>query len=278
MGTRCAMLPYLRAISQEREWRGLTPSRAGTGPRKIVLEQKTDFAIDPDKRAWAMFGIGVHGKLSMHKYTYNVLSEEPLEDEKIRGIPDVLEEDEYMDGRYVLTDLKTWGSFKVTKGLGIIKEIEYLRDPQTGGLLYFKTGKRKGQPKTRQKLVVDANKIDMRAEEFQLNCYRILFEKYGFPINKLWIMVICRDGGTQIAFSRGIMRNTYMIPVRRLPDKEVLDFYAKLRLEVEKGLENWPCHIRKCNAFESWDGRRCKPDLCEVWLACQKLDKRSEGK
>lgn len=270
---RCALLPYLRFISEEREWKGLTPSRAGTGPRKILLEQTTEYIIDPNKRVWAVFGMVTHFKLSIHKFTYNVLSEEPMSDEEMRGIPDALQEDEWREGSYILGDYKTWGSFKVAKAQGVVKIDEPILGAD-GKPLVFKSGKRKGQQKTKQKFLIDPNKIDLRAEEYQLNRYRIFFEKCNFPISEMWLQVTPRDGGTIAAFSRHIMNNLYMIPVRRLPDSEVLIFYAILQTEVNEAFKTgW---ARRCNAFESWEGRRCKVDQCEVYWHCQDLDKRGK--
>ena len=53
----------------------------------------------------------------------------------------------------------------------------------------------------------DDDAIDMAAEELQINMYRIMFEDAGFPISRMQIMAIVRDGGTYIAESRGIGNN-----------------------------------------------------------------------
>ena len=277
MKSRCAFVPYLRFVSDERPYQGISPSRAGTGPRKILLEQTTNYAVDPDGRAWAASGVATHQKLSIHKFTDNILAEEPISDELMKGIPDALMEDEDRDGMYLLGDYKNWGSFKVAKAKGIIKKTIEILDPKTGKPLRFKTGKRAGQIKTRQEIAIDPSKIDLRGEEYQLNRYRIFFEKAGFPISRMAIQVLTRDGKTMIAFSRGIMQTIYIIPIRRLPDKEVLDFYAELDREVKEAFKvKW---ARKCNGFEAWDDgkgkyRRCEPQWCEVFFACQNMDKR----
>ncbi len=110
MNRRCATLPYLRTIASERPWRGVTPSMAGSGPRLIYLRQVTDYAVSPDSRAFAALGTAVHGKLSFRQL--NVLVEERLDDGKISGTADILEEDEEESGKYILTDYKTYASFK----------------------------------------------------------------------------------------------------------------------------------------------------------------------
>lgn len=272
MKSRCAFIPYLRFISEERPYQGISPSRAGTGPRKILLEQITDYAIDPDQRAWAAFGTATHKKLSIHKFTDNIIAEEPMSDELMRGIPDALMEDEDREGQYILGDYKTWGSFKVAKAKGIFKKTVEILDPKTGKPARFRSGKRVGQVKTRQEIGIDPDKIDLKGEELQLNRYRIFFERAGFPVSKMAVQVITRDGKTMIAYSRGIMNTVYIIPIRRLPDEEVLEFYNDLSVEVNMAFtKGW---ARKCNDFESWDGRRCEPQWCEVFFACQNMSKK----
>ena len=94
MEQRCATLPYLRLVSFDREFRGVSPSSAGNGPRLIYLKATTDYAIAPSSRVWAALGTSTHEKLGIHRFTHNVLSEEKLSDNQMQGIADVLEEDE----------------------------------------------------------------------------------------------------------------------------------------------------------------------------------------
>ena len=63
------------------------------------------------------------------------------------------------------------------------------------------------------------------------------------------LQVMVRDGGTYIAKSRGIDKNLYIIPIRILPDKEVLDFYDTLSGEVDEAFKTG--HARKCNEWET---------------------------
>ena len=94
MGQRCATIPFLELISYDRKWEGVTPSAAGNGPRYLYLKATTDYVIDPNSRVFAVLGTSVHGKLSIYKYTRDVLSEEKLSDDKMKGIADCLEYDE----------------------------------------------------------------------------------------------------------------------------------------------------------------------------------------
>lgn len=270
MGQRCSTLPYLRMIGYDREWRGVSPSSAGNGPRLMYLKQVVDYAIDPNDRAFAALGTAVHGKLSLQAYTFNVLSEESLNDDQMRGISDVLEADEIQEGWFILSDYKTWGSFKVAKAKGIYQVDAPVLD-DNGNQVVYKTGEKKGQPKTRKETRIDPGKADLISEEYQLNRYRIFFERLGFKVSRLQIQAIPRDGGTYIAQGRGIDKNIYIIPVKRLDDEKVLGFYDNLKAEVDQAFKDG--FARKCNAWECWDGRRCS-GFCEVAEACKKMDVR----
>lgn len=271
MGQRCSTLPYLRLVGYDREWRGVSPSSAGNGPRQIYLKQVTDYIVDPQDRAFAALGTGVHGKLSLHQYTHNVLSEEQLSDEQMRGISDVLEADEERPGFFILTDYKTWGSFKVGKAIGMVKR-EVPELSETGNPVFYVKGEKKGQPKMRSVYELDPGKIDMINEELQLNRYRIFFERQGFPISRMQIQCLTRDGGTYIATNRGIEKNVYLIPVKRWSDELVIAFYDQLQEEVKQAFETGDA--RRCNSWESWEGRRCD-GYCEVKAACDAMEART---
>jgi len=271
MPERCATVPYLRLIGFDREWKGVSPSSAGNGPRLLYLKATRDYTIDPQDRVWAAFGTSTHEKLSIHAYTHNVLAEEKLSDDKMAGIADCLEIDESMLSCFILTDYKSWGSYKVAKALGLSvekKDVPILGE--NGDPILLKSGPNKGKPKTKQESKFVYGKPDLKAEELQLNRYRIFFNNYGFKINKIQIQVIGRDGGTYIAKSRGIDRNLYIIPVKKLPDDEVLAFYDTLSGEVDEAFKAG--YVRKCNEWEGWEGRRCE-GFCEVSEHCALMGK-----
>lgn len=271
MSQRCATVPYLRLIGFDRKWRGVSPSSAGTGPRLLYLKATTDYTIAPDSRAWAAFGTSTHEKVGMHRYSHNVFSEEPLSDEETRGITDVLEKDEFAPG-YILTDYKTFGSYKVGKCLGMVSTDKPVLD-EKGNKVLLKSGKNKGNPKTIKAYTIDPTKADLKNETLQLNRYRILFAWYGFQVSRMQLQVLCRDGGTYIAKSRGIDRNLYIIPVPFMPDVDVLNYYKELKLEVQQAFDTG--YIRKCNKEESWEGRRCT-GYCEVAEACTKMENQTK--
>ena len=273
---RCATLPYLRLIGFDRKWEGVSPSAVGNGARMLYLKAITDYIIDPEQRVWAAFGTSTHEKLSIH--SYNVLSEEKLSDDRMKGIADLLEEDEEKPGYYLLYDYKIWGSYKVARALGITTEtVEETILDEKGKPVILKSGPNKGQPKTRKKRIItqDQSNIDLKAEEYQLNRYRIFFERTGFPISKIQIQILVRDGGLYTAKNRGIEKNKYLIPIKRLITDEVLRSYQELSAKVNQAFKTG--YTKHCNNWESWDRRRCEK-FCEVSEACQKMSKDNNEK
>jgi hypothetical protein len=268
MPQRCATLAYLRMVAFERPYRGVTPSMAGNGPRLIFLRETTDYAINPQDRAFAALGVGVHGKLSIHAYTDNLLAEEPLQDAMTAGTPDCLEEDEFQPGAYVLTDYKTFGSFKVRKCLGIYKEDVIITDDD-GKPIRYKSGQKKGEIKTRQEVRIDPDKADIRGEILQLNRYRMLFESEGFAISRMQLQVIVRDGGTKMAAMNGVENKVVLIPVPPMSDSAVLAYYDLLDTGIRDAFKTGTARI--CDNWESWDRRRCN-GFCEVADACRKME------
>lgn len=279
MPLRCATRPFLRLIGFDRKWYGVSPSSAGNGPRMLYLRAVIPYQVDPNDRVWAALGTSTHEKLSMHKYAQNVLTETFLSDTDMKGVADVLEGDENRPGYYILTDYKTWGSFKVARAYGISSETteETVLDTH-GKPVILKSGPNKGKPKTIQnkKITQDPAKVDLRAEEYQLNRYRIFFESYGFPISQMQIQVVSRDGGTYVAKNRGIERNLYVIPIKRLLNNDVLAFYKNLADEVTEAFGSG--YIRKCTSWESWDRRRCDNGFCEVVDACKEMSAKAGEK
>lgn len=267
MNQRCATVAYLRMISEERPYRGVTPSMAGNGPRLIYLKEITDYAISPSGRAFAALGVAVHGRLSIHAYTDNLLAEEGLSDEHSAGTPDCLEENEFGSG-YVLTDYKTFGSFKVARAIGIYKETVTIVD-NDGNPVHYKSGQKKGEIKTRQEVRHDPAKAEILTEALQQNRYRIFFEQQGFDIDRMQLQAIVRDGGTKMAAMNGIDSNIVLIDVPYIENDKVLDFYASLEHEVDCAF--YTGHVRMCNDWETWGGRRCER-FCEVIDACKSID------
>jgi len=270
MDERCSTLPYLRMIAYDRKFKGVSPSMAGTGARQIFLKAVCDYAVDPQDRAFAALGTAVHGKLALSAYIHNVLSEEKLSDEQMQGIADVLEQDEQNPGYYVLTDYKTWGSYVVAKSLGIYTADEPILK-EDGSPVLLKSGKNKGKIKTRKVVKQDPNRADTYPTNLQLNRYRIFFEKAGFPISRIQIQAIVRDGNTYIAKSRGVDRNIYIIPIELIGNHYTVAVYDLLQKKVDMAFKNgW---IERCEDHENWNGMRCQK-YCEVAEHCGEMDKK----
>jgi len=258
-GRRCLPRPYLERIGYDREWRGITPSMAGNGPRLIHLKRVKDYVVKPQGRAFAFLGIQTHQQISFHDF--NVLTEEKLSDDKMKGIADLLEVDEERDGWYILTDWKTWGSYRVMRALG-----HYYVDVQTGE--FFKSGPRKGKPKTKKEKRIDPAQADIKDVKYQLNRYRMFYEGKKFRISQIQMACVIRDGGVRIAAERGLSNNIEMIEIPIIPDVQVHLFYDTLTQEVEDAFQR-PGTVRKCDDWECWGGRRCEG--CEVREPCEEM-------
>ena len=114
------------------------------------------------------------------------------------------------DNDGVLGDLKVTSSFKLMKALGIYKQ-----KVATGEL--YKSGIKKGLPKFRSELRFDGVR-DLLDWAIQLNYYRILLERAGFTVNRMFIQALCRDSGLRIAQERGISKPVYIIPINKISD------------------------------------------------------------
>jgi len=230
---RCVPLSYLKLVATERPWTGRpSVTQLLEGTRLAALKILTDYTVDPDHEAFAAIGSLSHNRLAAEIFCDNILAEEPLRNDIVSGIPDMLSEDENNPGFYELVEWKFWGSFKIAKA---------------------KAGE------------------DLFDVTMQLNAYRILFEQYGFPITKLTLVAICKEGAhLWIASKRGIERNLNLIEIPRLDDNEVKSYLQRKREALLKALKDG--YAPKCNEVESWSGRRCDPRFCEVFEECQKLD------
>jgi len=168
---------------------------------------------------------------------------------------------------FCLTDYKNFGSYKVAKCLGIEAHEENIID-KNGDIVLLKTGKNKGNPKTR-KIYRQTGVPDLKNETLQLNQYRIMFEAIGFPVSRMNLQVIVRDGATYIAKSRGILKNMYVIDIPRMLDEDVSAYYKNLQYAVDNAfLTGW---APRCTSEESWDGRRCK-GYCDVSAQCAAME------
>lgn len=258
-GARCATRSYLQMCRKERPWTGRpSTTQLINGTLISFLRLTKDYAIRPDDRAFMIHGTKGHGNLEAAGDEFSILEERFNDDETdITGIADVLEVE---NGKSILVDYKTSGSYKVAKALGF-----FVEDEPTGET--YKSGKRKGEPKTRKILKRDDSKIDRLEWELQLNKYRMEYERRGFKPDELKIQCVVRDGNTYIANSRGVFRNVYYFNIRIMPDKEVAAYFDGKKADLLRALKQGYWNDI-CTKEENWDGVRCER-YCEVAEFCK---------
>ncbi|MBR0288427.1 MAG: hypothetical protein IJQ82_05560, partial [Selenomonadaceae bacterium] len=245
---RCMFLPTLRAVanSLDRQISEPTVTELIAGTRETFLKKTTDYAVDPASILYALHGQAVHSINERHTQG-NILSEERLKDEITSGQFDlfgkILDADEG-----VLGDLKITSSFKLMKALGIYKV-----KVDTGEV--YKSGLKKGQPKFKTELRFDGVR-DLLDWSIQINYYRLLLERVGFKISRMYIQALCRDSGLRIAQERGIDKPVYIIPINKISDHWLqLYFHHKakaLRDAIESNTLPPVCSFR-----ERWGNRKC---------------------
>lgn len=261
---RCAPLSYLQLAGTFRPWTGKpSVTQLIQGTREAYLKIKNDYAIDPLDRAYAVLGTSAHAALENRQNDFSFI-EESIEIEGITGRSDNLERQ--ADGSWVLWDHKTAGSFKVAKALGIVMVPEPIVDEQ-GNPILLKSGKNKGQPKTKKVPVQDPDAVDIDDWMLQDNMYRIALERYiKEPISRLRNWLIVRDGGTWMARNRGIDKKAYAVDISILPDEMVLDYFKRKRDSLLESLKRGSSPPI-CSDAECWSGNKCK-DYCDVSHLC----------
>lgn len=259
---RCLTLPTLTLIAQERVWSGIpSTTQLLNGTMYEFLKLTQPYMVDPDARAFMIAGTKHHQNLEEFAKQLGLPSELPLNID--RDIFDLLEPE---NGNWTLTDYKLWGSYRVAKALGLV---EVCKKPDPTGATYKTSGKwgKAGEPKMVPVFQSMPQQVDLFNEELQLNRYRIMLEELGIPITKMQLQVTVRDGGLAIASSRGVTRNTYKIPIRKLDNEGVKKYFANKEATLLSALDTGtviPCDNREC-----WDGARCK-GYCEVARNCPK--------
>jgi hypothetical protein len=142
-GERCMFLPTLRAIAKslDRGIKEATVTELIAGVRETYLKKTTSYAVDPQSVLYSLHGQAVHTIHEGHTEG-EILGEVRLRNKLTSGKFDlygkIIDEEEG-----VLGDLKVTSSYKIMRALGIYKV-----DVPTGET--YKTGARKGQPKTRK--------------------------------------------------------------------------------------------------------------------------------
>jgi len=267
MGERCAPYSYLHLAAADREWKGKISTTQGiNGTRMEYLKIRHDYAINPASRMFAVIGTRGHAGLERFANKFSLL-EEKMEDENMTGIIDCLEEQP--NGRIWLTDTKVIGAYKICKVLGISRvSIDVPVLDESGDPVLYKTGKRKGEVKTKKENIIERVEPDAYEYELQLNRYRIFAEEaLQEEVEQMRLFVIPRDGGTWKADSYGIENRPYYVQLRRLDDKDVLDYFEYKKSALMTALEN-NVVPPPCTPREAWDGRRCEK-YCDVFEQCR---------
>ena len=255
---RCMFLPTLRAVAKslDRKIAEPTVTELISGVRETFLKKTSEYAVEPSSVLYALQGQAIHSINESHTQG-DILSEERLKDEITSGQFDlfgkILNTD---DG--VLGDLKVTSSYKLMKALGIYKV--YV---PTGEL--YKTGAKKGLPKTRKEFRYDGVK-DIFDWAVQLNYYRLLLEQQGFKVNKMFIQALCRDSNLRIAQERGIDKTVYIIPINKISDHWLKKYFNHKAKVLREALHNNSLP-KVCSHRERWGNRKCL-DYCAARENC----------
>ena len=257
-GQRCMFLPTLRAVAESlnRKMSEPTVTELIAGVRETYLKKTSEYGVEPSSVLYALQGQAIHSINELHTQGA-ILSEERLKDEITSGQFDlygkIIDEEEG-----VLGDLKVTSSYKLMKALGIYKV-----DVPTGEV--YKTGLKKGQPKTKKEFRYDGVK-ELLEWAIQLNYYRILLEEQGFKVKRMYIQALCRDFNLRIATERGITQPVYIIQINKISDhwlKRYFTHKAKLLSDALKTKTLPPV----CSVRERWNDRKCL-DYCVARENC----------
>ncbi len=241
---RCLTKNTLRIIAgTERAWDGVPHvTSLLNGVMQEYLKITVEYAEDPRSRAFTLLGSAYHKLLDT-----DALSEIPLSgiDSQgtawIQGTADLVEQDD--NGELILVDAKTWGSYRVSRALGLQKVNKEFR--------------------------INPLAADLKNEELQLNMYRIMLKELDMDISRMALQVTVRDGGTMASRNYGIDKNIYMIPVQEMGDSQCMEYFSNKADQVKLALSGGGAE--PCSDEETWNQRRCK-DYCPVNIACPQFN------
>lgn len=258
MGSRCLFLPTLRAIAQaeNRQIEGFTITELIAGTRETYLKKTVEYAAVPQDRILALHGSEVHAKFEQN--AEDLLSEVRLREEDISGMFD-LYGDVLGDGVLTLGDYKVTSSYKAMLALG-----KYAVEVETGEV--FKSGVRKGQAKTRKEWQEDGVRKGIQDWRLQLNGYRVLLEKAGYPVDRMVIQMMIRDTGLEVAARRNVDQPVYLLPINRISDRWVKRYFNTKAQRLRDALSEQKLPPI-CSAKERWQDRKCQR-YCDVAGAC----------
>ena len=258
-------LPTLLHMAEQRDpKRKPSTTELLNGTCQSYLQRTEEYYIDPQENAFSLAGTLHHLKLETAAEEIGSLkSELSLEHFDITGTLDL-----YDSKNKYLIDYKNVGSYKVVQLLGLQYNTE---DHPTD--VYLKSGRwgKKGTPKKVKVFYENPESADFGDWKWQLNFYRFLLEKNGYPVEKMFIQATVRDGGVQVATSRGVNKNIYLVEVPFIHDDHLVEKFLTKRDALLQALENRELPD-KCNDDETWGGNKCKR-YCEVREICPYVNK-----
>lgn len=259
-------IPTLLYMSNQRDVnRPPSTTELLIGTCQAYLQRTEDYYTDPQGNAFSLAGTIHHNKLEdSAEDEETMLAEIPLEYEGITGIVDLYDSENSM-----LIDYKNTGSYKASQILGIQSRTE--SDPVE---VYKKSGSwgMKGSPKKVKVFYRDPATADFGDWSWQVNFYRLMLEKNGYPVNEMYIQMTIRDGGVHAAKSRGIYNNIYLVPVPYIDNEVLEDRFLEKRDMLLSALEN-KTKPEMCTPEETWNGRKCE-SFCPVREVCPHLERK----
>lgn len=256
---RCLSKPTLKKISEQREWTGIpSTTQLLNGTRYTMLIITKKYYIKPQSMAYALLGTKFHQSLENHENF--PCMEQGFIAGNMTGKLDYYELEDK-----TLIDYKTWGSYKVKKALGLVSK--KIIDPS--GARYKRSGKgyKAGDKKKITIWEKDETQIDCWEAEYQLNRYRIWLENENNEVEKMFVEVTVRDGGIQAAVNNGITEKMYLIPIKRIDNEYILNYFNNKIKALRNALATGKAP--RCSDKECWNGIRCSEEYCPVIRFCE---------
>jgi len=178
---------------------------------------------------------------------------------------------DFYDGEtQTLYDYKTWGSYKVQQALGI-RSIDVPETDENGKPILKKSGKNKGEPKTKKVWIngdIASRAAALLETSIQLSDYRdklLEILPAGYTVRSMAVQVISRDSGLMVSTMRGIEEKAPLVPVNGISKNWVRKYLARKKEMLLEALEKNYAPV--CRKRETWYGRKCS-GYCEVSELC----------
>tara|TARA_R110002020_G_scaffold58750_5_gene160982 strand:- start:122 stop:994 length:873 start_codon:yes stop_codon:yes gene_type:complete len=257
-------MPTLLYMSKQRD-NNRPPSTTELliGTCQAYLQRTEDYYVDPQDNAFSLAGTIHHNKLEDSAEDESMLAEIALKYKDITGIVDL-----YDSKSKSLIDYKNTGSYKASQILGIRHRTE--SDPIE---VYKKSGRwgKAGTPKQVKVFYRDPATADFGDWSWQVNFYRLMLEKNGYPVDNMYLQMTIRDGGVHAAMSRGIYKNIYLVEIPTINNDVLEERFLEKRDTLVSSLENKK-QPEMCTPEETWNGRKCER-YCPVREVCPHIER-----